>query len=75
MDLKSLLSKTGKIVVELWILLAPQCWTEGVIIISSPETHWCLLCCEVTLEKSAHIYVGNKAHWMVGHSIRGKKNG
>jgi hypothetical protein len=30
-----------------------------------------LLCCEVRLEKSAHIYVG--ADWMVGHSIRGKK--
>jgi hypothetical protein len=53
-------------------MLAPQCWTEGVIIISpSPETHCCLLCCEVRLEKSVHIYVG--ADWIVGHSIRGKK--
>jgi hypothetical protein len=61
-----------KVSVELWILLAPQCWTEGVIIISpSLGTHCCLLCCEVRVEKSAHIYVG--AYWMVGHSTRGKK--
>jgi hypothetical protein len=30
-----------------------------------------LLCCEVRMVKSGHIYVG--AEWMVGHSIRGKK--
>jgi hypothetical protein len=63
-----------KIADELWILSVPQCWTEGVIIIiPSPGTHCCLLCCEARLKKSAHIYVG--ADWMVGHSIRGKKTG